>query len=334
MSVALLAFTDRGLALARTLADALGGQAERCAPDGGLSAWTQRHFPAEDALVYVGAVGIAVRAIAPYCRHKSLDPAVVVVDERGRFAVPILSGHLGGANALAQKIGHICGAEPVITTATDINGVFAVDVWAKQQGCAVVNPERIKRVSGALLAGEQVGIWSQWPISGAAPDHIVPADREKCDVYLAVRRDDTVPENALHLAPRIGVLGVGCRRNTSRQTLEQAFARWQTQTGVCSQSICAAASIELKRDEQGLLAFCADHHWPIHFASAAQLNAVPGDFRPSSFVREITGVDNVCERAAVWGSGGALCAGKWAEGGVTFALALKPYAPDWSDSNE
>ena len=334
MPVALLAFTDRGFALAQTLADALHGQAERCAPDGGLSRWTQAHFERENALIYVGAVGIAVRAIAPHCRHKSCDPAVVVVDELGRFAIPILSGHLGGANALARQIGCIIGALPVITTATDINGVFAVDVWAKAQHCRIENPAQIKRVSAALLAGESVGIWSRWPISGAVPEGVIPTDRAHCSVLLDVGSHTDAPENTLHLVPRIGVLGVGCRRNTSRQALEEAFERWQVERGVCPQCISAAATIDLKRDEQGLLDFCAGHGWKLTFASAAQLSTVPGDFKTSPFVQKITGVDNVCERAAVLESGGTLYARKWAENGVTFALALKPYAPNWSDSNE
>lgn len=94
---------------------------------------------------------------------------MVVVDEAGRFAVPILSGHLGGANGLAQKIANLCGAVPVITTATDLNGVFAVDQWAKKQNCAILNPEGIKSVSGALLAGGRVELCSPWPMAGEPP---------------------------------------------------------------------------------------------------------------------------------------------------------------------
>ena len=96
---------------------------------------TAAQFAQSDALVFVGAVGIAVRAIAPHCRSKATDPAVVVLDECGRFAIPLLSGHLGGANDLARRLAKACGAVPVITTATDANGVFAVDEWAKHQHC-------------------------------------------------------------------------------------------------------------------------------------------------------------------------------------------------------
>ncbi|MFR8401852.1 MAG: cobalamin biosynthesis central domain-containing protein [Faecalibacterium prausnitzii] len=167
MSRAYLAFTAKGEALAHRLAEALPGSVSRCGGDVTLKGWTAEHFAQDEALIFVGAVGIAVRAIAPHCRSKAADPAVVVVDEGGNFAVPLLSGHLGGANALARALAGICGAVPVITTATDVNGLFAVDLWAKAQNCAVLEPERIKRVSGALLAGQTVRYWSPWPVAGS-----------------------------------------------------------------------------------------------------------------------------------------------------------------------
>ena len=153
MTRAYLAFTEKGLALAQKLAGALPGTVARCGHGGpGLADWAAEQFAHADALIFVGAVGIAVRAIAPHCRNKAVDPAVVVLDECGRFAVPILSGHLGGANDLARALAAVCSAVPVITTATDANGVFAVDAWARHQNCAVLEPERIKRVSSRLLA--------------------------------------------------------------------------------------------------------------------------------------------------------------------------------------
>ena len=127
MSRAYLAFTAKGEALARRLAEALPGSVSRCGGDVTLKGWTAEHFAQDEALIFVGAVGIAVRAIAPHCKSKAADPAVVVVDEGGNFAVPLLSGHLGGANALARALAKACDAVPVITTATDVNGLFAVD---------------------------------------------------------------------------------------------------------------------------------------------------------------------------------------------------------------
>ena len=131
-----------------------------------------------DALIFVGAVGIAVRAIAPHCRNKAVDPAVVVLDECGHFAVPILSGHLGGANDLARALAAVCGAVPVITTATDANGVFAVDAWARHQNCAVLEPGRIKarqqQAAGRRAGAVPLGI----PHCRAGPAGVVPAGRQ------------------------------------------------------------------------------------------------------------------------------------------------------------
>ena len=205
MICAYLAFTDTGLALAKRLAAALPGSVARCGQDGtSLAEWTGVQFVQSDALIFVGAAGIAVRAIAPLCKSKTTDPAVVVVDECGRFAVPILSGHLGGANDLARTIAAVCGAVPVITTATDAHGIFAVDEWAKHQNCMVLEPERIKLVSGKLLAGQTVYYRADFPVAGTAPAGLSPAEApEKADLALTL----CPTGQALHLVPRIGVLG-------------------------------------------------------------------------------------------------------------------------------
>lgn len=327
MTRAYLAFTDTGLALAKRLADCLPGSVSRCGPGGvSLAAWTSAQFVQSDALIFVGAAGIAVRAIAPHCKSKTTDPAVVVVDECGRFAVPLLSGHLGGANDLARAIAAVCGAVPVITTATDAHGLFAVDEWAKHQNCTVLEPERIKLVSGKLLAGQTVLYWTDLPVRGTAPAGLFPADAtEQADLALTL----CPTGQALHLVPRIGVLGIGCKRGTSADTLEAAFAAFCALHGLAAQAITAAASIDLKQNEPGLLAFCQNHGWTVQFYSAAQLRSAPGQFTPSPFVQSVTGVDNVCERAAVLDAGGSLFYPKFADSGVTFALACRPFAPDW-----
>lgn len=221
MSRAYAAFTETGLALAETLARALPGPVTRCGHGGpSLAEWTAAAFAQNEALIFVGAVGIAVRAIAPFCRSKASDPAVVVVDECGHFAVPLLSGHLGGANDLARAIAALCGAVPVITTATDAHGLFAVDEWARHHNCQVLEPERIKTVSGKLLAGEPVSFWSEFPIAGPAPAGVNAAPApEAADFALTL----SPAGNALHLTPRIGVLGIGCRRGRRPSSWKPPF---------------------------------------------------------------------------------------------------------------
>ena len=181
-----IAFTDKGFALARRLAAALDGTAVRCGGDVTLSGWTAEGFEQAKALVFVGAAGIAVRACAPCLKSKDVDPAVVAVDECARFAVPLVSGHLGGANDLARQIAALCGAQAVITTATDANGVFAVDSWAVRQGCTVRPVGGIKTVSAKLLAGENIRLRSDWPIQGTPPAGVLPVTDGPCDVYLTL----------------------------------------------------------------------------------------------------------------------------------------------------
>ena len=331
MKLAYLSFTEKGRQLAGRLAAALGGSVQRCGASCSLEAWTAAHFSQSDGLVYVGAAGIAVRAIAPHLKSKTTDPAVVVVDECARYAIPILSGHLGGANDLARAIGRVCGALPVLTTATDVNGVFAVDEWAKRQNCLVLNPERIKTVSAKLLAGGTVTVQSSWPIAGQPPRNVCQTEDRGADVLLDIHPGTG---EKLHLVPRIAVLGVGCKKNVSFQTLETALAAFLTGAGVCEQAISAVASIDLKKNEPGLLDLCAAHGWPLKTYPAEQLREVEGQFTPSAFVKGVTGVDNVCERSAVLASGGTLCQGKTARDGITMALALTPYQPNWRWQDE
>lgn len=330
MTVRLLAFTQKGMELARQLAAELSGEAARCGEGYTLDAWTADAFANADALVYVGAAGIAVRAVAPYAGNKASDPAVVAVDECGRFAVPLLSGHLGGANRLARRIGAVCGALPVITTATDANGAFAVDEWAVRQGCCVLDVPRIKRVSAKILAGGTAVLRSPWPVAGTPPEGVA-ADGGAFDFELTVHSADA---GALRLVPRIAVLGVGCRRGIGQQAMEEAFAALLAQSGLCAEAFYKVCSIDLKRDEPGLRAFCAAHGFAFETFSAAQLAAVEGRFSSSGFVQSVTGVDNVCERSAVLGSGGTLYCKKQAGGGVTMAAAMAPFAPDWRWQDE
>lgn len=322
---ALLAFSARGEALGTRLAEALEtqgwqAQATRCA-QGGLDAWTRENFGAE-ALLYVGSCGIAVRAVAPYVTSKISDPAVVVVDETGRFAVSLLSGHLGGANRLAETVAEAIGAVPVITTATDRRGLFAVDTWAREQGLTILEPHRIKTISARLLAGATVTLSSDQPLGGPWPPELTRADRDG-DIVLSWR---TPTGEGLHLVPKVLTLGVGCRRGTSVQDLEAAVTDFLEQNGCYPAAVRQVCTIDLKAAEPGLLALCRDRSLPLVTYSAQDLAAVPGDFAPSDFVRQVTGVDNVCARSAKRGSGpaGRLLRGKTKYPGITLALAWEP----------
>ena len=397
MQVRIISFTDRGQQLAELLADRLCGTATRCGRDCSLSEWVRDAFDSADALIYVGAVGICVRTIAPYIKSKTRDPAVVVIDETGRYVIPVLSGHLGGANDLARRIARLTGAEPVITTATDLAHAFSVDAWARIQGCVVENPGRIKYVSSKILSGNDIVIVSDFPISGEVPEHVIvrvfrdaesrnacirgrnccpgmygsieeldeisaceaedsdaasgkaddsvvhegiderderaACEAEDADAALTICHRDTVNVQILRIVPRIVCAGVGCRRGIPARNIENAIRTAFEEACISENALCGIFSIDIKADEEGLREFCESRRLPFVTFSAEDLMSVTGTFTQSAFVKEITGVDNVCERSAVLGAGSdcedSLIFRKHVYDGVTVALAVRSFAPDF-----
>lgn len=312
---------------------ALGEAAEK-RPPLTLDDWVRRGFGLEGpegparGLIFIGAAGIAVRGIAPYLVSKTRDPAVVVVDEQGQFAIPILSGHIGGANELARRIGRLLGARPVITTATDVNGFFAVDEWASQKGLVIINPRLIKAVSARLLAGQTVLMAADFPVEGQLPKGVeLAGEGQAPHIRVSCRRQRD--KNALVLVPRKVVIGLGCRRDTPAEIIRAAAENALAAADIYPQALSRAASIDLKAAEPGLLEYCRETLLPFQTYSAAELAAVPGEFTSSDFVSEVTGVDNVCERSAVLASRGRLLLPKQAAAGVTAALAIEPYKIDF-----
>ncbi|MGN0353323.1 MAG: cobalt-precorrin 5A hydrolase [Roseburia sp.] len=266
----------------------------------GLEQWTKDQWKEKDALLFVGACGIAVRAIAPFVEDKLKDPAVLVADELGQFVIPILSGHIGGGNELAEELAGTIEAIPVITTATDLHGLFAVDVFAKKHNLGIANREGIAKVSGALLKGENVSVL------------VSPLEGERA---------------ILQLCPKQYIVGIGCKRGKSQQEIEELVLEELKAAGVRKEAVAALASIKKKAEEPGILAFAEKYSFPFLTFSAEELEQVEGEFTSSEFVKKQVGVDNVCERAALFAAGKlgsgevALVRKKRAENGVTVALA-------------
>lgn len=344
MIVRFVAFTEKGLEQAHRLASCLPQDARADVSCGfgpgrvSLAAWTDEGFSRADALVFVGAAGIAVRAIAPHVKSKASDPAVVVVDEAARWVIPLLSGHLGGANRLARALAAGAGSQVVLTTATDVRGVWAVDDWAAARGMAVENPPRIKGVSSRLLAGERVTLACDLPLEGAVPDGVdafaldgvaPDADGLRYDIVVSPFSRACAAET-LRIVPRRIVVGVGCRRGTAARDLARAVDNVLLDAGVLPSAVREVRSIDLKSDEAGLLSFASDRGWPVRFFSAEELRSVEGDFPPSAFVERTVGVDNVCERAAA-ACGETVLAPKTVVDGIAVAVALDDSPIDWNE---
>lgn len=335
MNIAIFAYSRTGCKTARRIcmalpeAETLCYAVPRLAEPGFLpleKAVYGAAFSEMDALIFVGAAGIAVREIAPYVRDKRTDPAVLDLDERANFVIPLLSGHIGGANALARRLAAALGATAVVTTATDVNGKFSVDTWAAEHGCAISDMGLAKAVSAEILE-HSVPFCSDFPIQGPLPDGLVLGESGELGIYAGYRFSAPFART-LRLVPRVLRVGIGCRRGISREAVEEAIGKVFVENRLDPAAILGVFSIDLKEHEPGLLAACAAHGWPAHFYSASQLQAVPGEFTGSDFVRAVTGVENVCERAAFLDAE-RLLVKKTACDGVTVAVAAEHWEADF-----
>ena len=321
---AIIHYTDRGGETAGRIAAALSDtyQIEQYRARCNLG----ELFEAVDALIFVGACGIAVRAIAPHLKSKTSDPAVIVTDERGMNVISLISGHIGGANALTRRLAAAIGGNPVITTATDVNRRFAVDEWAARQGLAISSMDAARRFAMEILKRD-LPMTSGFPIQGALPGGLYSGTEGDCGLLIACV--DSEPYNVtLKLIPRILHLGLGCKRNTPVEKIRAAVEQTLQAGRIRREAIVSAAYIDVKRDEEGLLAYCAENELPIRFYSAEELRGVAGEFSASAFVSSTVGVDNVCERAAMRSAGenAKLIVKKTCLDGVTVAIAQE----EWS----
>ena len=267
----------------------------------GLHKVVRDNFLSDRAILFIGSCGIAVRLIAPYVKDKLRDPAVIVMDEQGRHVIPILSGHIGGANELSIRIADIIGAVPVITTATDLRGDFAVDLYAKKNGMEVENREDIAKISSRVLSGSEVTI--QKPLFGNG-------------VYI------TADDASIRLRTRPVILGIGCKKGTRYSLIEIYIKHILKHYDININDVGVVATIDLKKDEKGLVEWCDRHRKKLLVFTAEELMAQEGDFTSSDFVRKTTGTDNVCERAVV-AAGGRLRVRKLAKYGITIAIGRR-----------
>ena len=293
-----------------------------------------RAFSDSSLLVFIGASGIAVRSIAPYVRDKRTDPAVLCIDEKGTYVIPLLSGHIGGANRITRRLAEGIGSQPIITTATDINGLLAIDEWAEVHDMVIGDMNTAKTVSANLLEGRSVGLYTEFLVEGEIPEYFMPGMDGETGVCISLDGSRKPFKTTLNLIPRIVCLGIGCRKGVSSEAIEELVLEVLAKNNISPLALAGAASIDLKEHEKGLLDFSAKYNLPITFYSGDVLNTAEGKFTSSDFVYEVTGVDSVCERAAVCLSRSGktnstktvkLISPKKARNGVTAALALR----DW-----
>lgn len=274
-----------------------------------------------DALIFIMASGIAVRMIAPCLRDKRIDPAVLVIDDRGHYVISLLSGHVGGANALAKKVAAWIEACPVITTATDVNGVIAFDVFAEENQCEILNRELVKVVSSALAEGHRAGLFTDGIVK-ALPAYLTWRQEQEVSVVISSKAEweGSFLGKTLWLCPKNLTLGIGCRKGIQLEELEKVIFHFLRENNRRIEGIRVVASIDKKKEEAALLQFCEKRGLPFVTFPAEKMNQIPvSSF--SAFVKETVGTGNVCEAAAFLAAEGTkIICKKTAYKGITLAL--------------
>jgi cobalamin biosynthesis protein CbiG len=307
----IVALTPRGHELGLRLARALG-RGDVVLAAGQVRETLQDAFASGRPLVCVMALGIVVRALAPLVRDKHSDPAVLTVDEAGRFVIPVLGGHAAGANALAHELARAVGATAVITTASDALGLPAVDLIGRDRGWIIEATEDLTAVAAAVVRGEPVGVWQDagrrdwcapfgpWPASFTRLDRWPPAGRWAGLLVISDRAGPFAGFGpVLVYRPPSLVLGVGCKRGVPCDEIEAMFQEVCRGEGVSPLSLGRVATASLKADEPGLVEFAAGRGVPLCSYAAEELASVGPLPTPSEVVRARVGVAGVAEPAAM-----------------------------------
>ena len=354
-----------------------------CYVEDSLKQWTGIQFEKKNVIIYIGSSGIAVRSIAKYVDNKLTDSPVIVVDEKGEYVIPLLSGHVGGANAIAIMLAEKLGACPVITTATDKNNVWAADLFAKKNNLSIINKDGIKKVNAKSLNGEIIKIrvpdkikvasgynkekfdvvsFDYTDLKNSDLDNtdldntdlnntdlnntdlvnadlnnidLVNSDFDNIDVWLLDKEEDVEVLMAsfennqynvpLFLSQKEYIIGIGCKKGKTEKEVEDAINDALKINNLKYSQIALIASIDLKNNEQGILDFSNKNRIEFVTFKKDELLALTGDFEESEFVKDITGVGNVCERAAICAckNGGYLIQKKIKYEGITIAIAKR-----------
>lgn len=349
-SIAIYAVTPKGAALARTLAREVGGSiflpermvdAKSVSEESGfqnLRECVAEAFNQFSAHVFITAAGIAVRAIAPHLVSKDVDPAVVVLDQNGDHVISLLSGHLGGANQLAQQVAQLVGGVAVITTATDTEQLPSVDMVAQEAGCAIHNLSAVKHINGALLAGEQVVLDDPADVLGLKhgtfekhflPAELVPFSEEEAPSIVVSWRSAELlepEEKTLLLHPKVLTVGVGAKRGASKDAILQLIREAFSQHDLAMGSIACLVSVDAKKNESGIIQAANALGVPFFTVAAEHLDTIDVP-NPSDAPKNAVGTKSVAEAAALHGASSQqnarLVVEKQKGNGVTCAVALE-----------
>lgn len=345
--IAVIIASDQGAKLALTIRQELPGaefystvEREHCTPITSIQTFVSEQFSRFDALVFIGALGICVRAIAPCVRSKYTDPAVINIDSSGNHVISVLSGHIGGANRMTLRLAAILGANPVITTQSDNNDLWALDTLGQTYGWKANSTSPLNTVISTFVNTRPVALLLDIKDEGTrfmertAPKHVSlfyhfdDIDQQQFEALIAVTPyiyPTSIP--TLYYRPAILHLGVGCRRGCSPLGIQKHIFRTLENTGLSPLSLKSVSTIDLKKDEPLIHELIRDNNTELHIYTAEELQGIEVP-NPSAKVLDVTSIPGVAEACALKTSGNTRLVlekqkGKLSEGNdFTFAIAM------------
>ncbi len=292
MKTAIYALTRGGRKLAEKIAGGL--PAAEIMPVNGISSTLAADWHRFDGFICIMACGIVVRAIAPLLADKYVDPAVVVLDEKGKNVISLLAGHLGGANELAEQLATVTGGRAVITTASDTLGLVPLDIWAREQHLAV-SRRNLRQAAALFVSQGKLAVFSDIKISFLPPGLSRVTTVGEADIIISNKNKFT---DKPVFYPQNLVIGVGCNRGTPKSEFCSALAELLAAGSLAAKAIRNLATIDKKNDEPGLQAFAALHKWPLEFFNRAEINRLDG-IKISAAALKAVGVIGVAEPCAL-----------------------------------
>ncbi|MCP3926873.1 MAG: cobalt-precorrin 5A hydrolase [Desulfobacterales bacterium] len=281
----------------------------------------RENFNKYNGHIFIMSTGITVRLISDLIKSKTTDPAVLVIDDKGLNVISLLSGHIGGSNRLCIKISEILGANPVITTATDVNNLPAIDVIAVENDISIENPENIKKINSLILNGKKIRIFD--PLNLVTP-HLkkvnLVSDSDNPDLVVDYIEKE-YSSDPLLLRPRMLSAGIGCNRGTDMDEMKGLLFQVLENNNYSVLSLKALATVDVKMDEIGITELAQGMNLPVKYFDKNELNSVSNIKTPSEMAMKHIGAKSVCEAAAILASQGKLLIPKTKTKNVTIAIA-------------
>ena len=335
MKIAIVSVSDKGQKLALNLKEKLDSDSKIIRCDlfhKNVKKYLKIAFFEYDAVIAIMASGILIRTIAPYIESKVTDPAILNIDDNGKFVISTLSGHLGGANALTNKIAKLIKAIPVITTSTDVNRKLGIDVLSKDLYLSIDNTNEILFFNKAILEGREIAFTLN---PNKNYDYLTDyLNNNTLEIVLSINYSSNVNPDEIHvnldehkivLKEKKIVVGIGCRRGKEYEKILEAFEKSLNDLNIHKSRVNMLSSAEIKKDEKGILELSEKLEIPVNFVDLEKLKLFESkDIQKSEFVKSKFGIYGVCEPSALITAGfdSKLIYKKTSYDGVTVAIAI------------